>query len=91
MRELTIANNVYTIQIASYLPLLLYNLTTSTTAYVCIVVSVSEKGRFDGPEDGALWGVPGEEILVRPPGASMRFQDFTTLLAANLTETFYLE
>ncbi|KAG5181498.1 cupin-like domain-containing protein [Tribonema minus] len=54
-------------------------------------VSVSQSGRFDGPEDGGLWGLPGEEILVRPPGSTMRFGDFATLMRANLTETFYIE
>lgn len=49
--------------------------------------------RYDGPEDGQLWGLPaGEEVLVRPPGTSMAFSDFVHLLRAEgLKETFYLE
>ncbi|CAM9215920.1 unnamed protein product, partial [Sphacelaria rigidula] len=57
-------------------------------------VSLSETGRFDGPEDGEAWGLPsGEEVLVRPPGTSMAFSDFVELLrrAEGLRETFYLE
>ncbi|CAM9580759.1 unnamed protein product [Chrysoparadoxa australica] len=55
-------------------------------------ISVSQSGRFDGPEPGALWGLgSNEEVLVRPPGATMRFEDFVNLLHAELSESFYLE
>ncbi|CAN0494323.1 unnamed protein product, partial [Discosporangium mesarthrocarpum] len=66
-------------------------------------VSLSDTGRFDGPEDGSLWGLPGEEVLVRPPGTSMTFDTFVSLLRGadrgdgdgkgqrQLNETFYLE
>ncbi|CAM9990916.1 unnamed protein product, partial [Phaeothamnion confervicola] len=58
--------------------------------------SLSQSGRFDGPEDGALWGLPaGEEVLVRPPTTHLRFKDFATLMRAKggeeLSEVFYLE
>lgn len=43
-------------------------------------VSVSASDRFDGPEDGSLWGLaPGTEVLVRPPTTSMRLADFFSL------------
>ena len=50
-----------------------------------IRVSVSETGRFDGPEDGQLWGLTNSnsgngDVLVRPPQTSMLFGDFLTLL-----------
>ena len=69
-------------------------------------VSLSQTGRFDGPENGTLWGLSvEEEVLVRPPQTSMRFGDFVDLLhmaamgaeigtharTRTLTETFYLE
>lgn len=56
-------------------------------------VSLSETGRFDGPESGVLWGLdPKVDVLVRPPTTSMRFRDFMTLTAAGtVKETFYLE
>lgn len=62
-------------------------------------VSVSQSGRFDGPEPGSLWGLDDDtEVLVRPPATSMLFGDFITLVAnrsshvgSRLTETFYLE
>eukprot|EP00903_Cladosiphon_okamuranus_P016604 g15317.t1 len=56
-------------------------------------VSLSETGRFDGPEPGELWGLgPGEEVLVRPPSTSMAFSDFVRLLRQKgIKETFYLE
>lgn len=54
--------------------------------------SVSQSGRFDGPESGNMWGLSkSNEVLIRPPGANMKFGDYLTLLRANLTETFYLE
>ena len=65
-------------------------------------VSISESGRFDGPESGALWGLdPRTDVLVRPPATSMHLQDFFALTDSNtnstsgtsgaVTETFYLE
>lgn len=43
-------------------------------------VSVSETGRFDGPESGALWGLdPNTDVLVRPPATSMQLKDFFDL------------
>lgn len=49
--------------------------------------------RFDGPENGNLWGLSStEDVLVRPPGASMAFADFVQLLRAKgIDESFYLE
>ncbi len=44
-------------------------------------VSLSQTGRFDGPENGTLWGLGADdEVLVRPPQTTMRFQDFADLL-----------
>ncbi|CAM9161568.1 unnamed protein product [Ascophyllum nodosum] len=56
-------------------------------------ISVSEDGRFDGPEPGELWGLPhGEEVLVRPPSTWTAFSDFVRLLRTeDIAETFYLE
>lgn len=68
-------------------------------------VSLSATGRFDGPEDGALWRHDGgggedevEEVLVRPPQTSMRMDDFLSLLRLSQANpslapnaTFYLE
>lgn len=66
-------------------------------------VSLSEDGRFDGPEDGHLWGLAKEQqVLVRPPQTTMRFEDFLQLLLLSqqgkrkvvdpvIKETFYLE
>ena len=61
-------------------------------------VSVSETGRFDGPENGELWGLAeGTDVLVRPPTTSMRFKDFLSLVdkhgtnATSSKEVFYLE
>ncbi|CAM9293620.1 unnamed protein product [Ectocarpus sp. 6 AP-2014] len=56
-------------------------------------VSLSETGRFDGPEPGDMWGLaPGDEVLVRPPATSMAFSDFVRLLRQEgIKETFYLE
>ncbi|CAM9573509.1 unnamed protein product [Scytosiphon promiscuus] len=56
-------------------------------------VSLSETGRFDGPEPGDLWGLdPRDEVLVRPPATSMAFSDFVRLLREKgIKETFYLE
>jgi len=46
-----------------------------------VTVSVSEHGRFDGPENGALWGLDSEtDVLVRPPTTSMKFVDFMALI-----------
>ncbi|CAB1109810.1 unnamed protein product [Ectocarpus sp. CCAP 1310/34] len=56
-------------------------------------VSLSETGRFDGPEPGDMWGLaPDDEVLVRPPATSMAFSDFVRLLRQeDIKETFYLE
>lgn len=62
-------------------------------------MSISETGRFDGPESGHLWRLdPRSDVLVRPPVTSMRIQDFFNLAGdtgdsaeAGVTETFYLE
>jgi len=56
-------------------------------------VSVSESGRFDGPENGTLWGLgPETDVLVRPPATSMLFADVLKLMSqSNNKETFYLE
>ena len=54
-------------------------------------VSVSPSGRFDGAEDGSLWGLPTDEVLVRPPETHMRFADLLDLLQAPTPESFYLE
>lgn len=65
-------------------------------------VSVSASDRFDGPEDGSLWGLgKGQEVLVRPPTVSMRLGDFFTLSQhqhqhrgqrqGHGRETFYIE
>ena len=56
-------------------------------------VSVSESGRFDGPEGGELWGLPAEtDVLVRPPATTMLLHDFFSLVNSTATrETFYLE
>jgi hypothetical protein len=56
-------------------------------------VSVSEHGRFDGPEAGDKWGLSSDvDVLVRPPATTMRFRDFLHLVKSSSTrETFYLE
>lgn len=61
-------------------------------------VSVSETGRFDGPENGTLWGLAANtDVLVRPPQTSMLLGDFITLLERSrrpnsaVHETFYAE
>ena len=58
-------------------------------------VSISESGRFDGPESGSLWGVdPGSEVLVRPPATTMALKDFITLAGTQNRDTkeiFYVE
>ena len=53
-------------------------------------VSVSETGRFDGPESGALWGLdPNTDVLVRPPATSMNLKDFFELTkSSNETANF---
>ena len=59
----------------------------SKFADMLVRVSLSEDGRFDGPESGVLWGLPQrkgtgkeKEVLVRPPQTTMKFQDFLKLL-----------
>jgi len=43
-------------------------------------VSVSESGRFDGPENGTMWGLgPNVDVLVRPPQTTMLLGDFFEL------------
>ena len=64
-------------------------------------VSVSESGRFDGPESGPAWGLaPDVDVLVRPPLTSMRLADFFALMQKTdmegsgetcIPETFYIE
>lgn len=56
-------------------------------------VSVSDSGRFDGPENGTLWGLSStEDVLVRPPQTSMLLADFMHLTQReDMRETFYLE
>eukprot|EP00624_Nannochloropsis_granulata_P001146 evm.model.NODE_15307_length_16043_cov_30.735523.2 len=68
-------------------------------------VSLSATGRFDGPEEGALWRRGEgegedevEEVLVRPPQTTMRMNDFLSLLRLSQANpslapnaTFYLE
>jgi hypothetical protein len=58
-------------------------------------VSISESGRFDGPESGSLWGIdPGSEVLVRPPATTMTLRDFITLAGGQnkgTKEIFYVE
>jgi len=66
-------------------------------------VSLSATGRFDGPEEGGLWGEGGreeevEEVLVRPPQTTMRMDDFLSLLRLSQANpslapnaSFYLE
>jgi len=55
-------------------------------------VSVSESGRFDGPEAGSLWGLSDDkDVLVRPPATSMYLSDFLHLVHAETKEAYYLE
>jgi hypothetical protein len=56
-------------------------------------VSVSPTGRFDGPENGTLWGLgPEMDVLVRPPTTAMMLHDFFRLTSSSkVEETFYLE
>ena len=58
-------------------------------------VSVSQNGRFDGPEKGSQWGLSDtEEVLVRPPTTSMYFKDFLVLSGSQRKfndENFYME
>mmetsp|Transcript_6162 Transcript_6162/g.9203 ORF Transcript_6162/g.9203 Transcript_6162/m.9203 type:complete len:466 (+) Transcript_6162:116-1513(+) len=57
-------------------------------------VSVSESGRFDGPEPAELWGLGSQsaDVLVRPPATYMFLHHFFELLQdASVSETFYLE
>ena len=56
-----------------------------------VKVSVSPSGRFDGAEEGELWGAPGLEVLVRPPETHMRLSELLSLLARPTSESFYLE
>ena len=58
------------------------NVTSQTLQFgdSIVRVSVSETGRFDGPESGALWGLdPNTDVLVRPPATSMHLKDFFEL------------
>ena len=61
--------------------------------HACIQVSVSQTGRFDGPEDGRLWGLAaGEQVLVRPPETHMRLADLLSLFRHGEPGAhFYLE
>ena len=58
-------------------------------------MSVSETGRFDGPENGTLWGLDSKtDVLVRPPVTSMLLHDFFLLADRGkeiVKEVFYLE
>ena len=55
-------------------------------------VSVSASRRFDGAEEGPLWGLgAGEEVLVRPPETHMRLRDVMALLQHPTPEAFYVE
>eukprot|EP01035_Chromulina_nebulosa_P018377 gene18377-24075_t len=55
-------------------------------------VSVSQSGRFDGPENGLLWNLKSNvDVLVRPPTTSMLLSDYFKLLNNNISETFYIE
>jgi len=55
-------------------------------------VSISETGRFDGPDKGSNWGLPHHiDVLVRPPTQSMVMTDFLQLLRRKTDEVFYLE
>ena len=57
-----------------------------------VKVSVSPTGRFDGAEDGRLWGLAqGSDVLVRPPETHMRLADLLTLLTHPTKASFYLE
>ena len=62
-----------------------------------VKVSISETNRFDGPEDGTLWGLDGNQtVLVRPPMTTMLMQDYFQLTDNSMSdvkqiETFYLE
>jgi hypothetical protein len=61
-----------------------------------VTVSVSQHGRFDGPEVGSLWGLgAGTDVLVRPPTTSMQLVDFFALFGEDSSSrsdvTFYLE
>ena len=62
-----------------------------------VTVSVSQHGRFDGPEKGDLWGLDAStDVLVRPPTTSMKLVDYFALQqqgTSNAAEgaTFYLE
>ena len=47
-------------------PTFVYDLLKNMFEFQPVRVSVSPSGRFDGPEDGSLWGLPGgREVLVR--------------------------
>lgn len=60
-----------------------------------VTVSVSQHGRFDGPEKGDLWGLDAStDVLVRPPTTSMKLVDYFALQrqgSAVEGTTFYLE
>lgn len=61
-----------------------------------VTVSVSQHGRFDGPESGELWGLASDvDVLVRPPTTSMQMVDFLALQGAADPSvphaTYYLE
>ena len=62
-----------------------------TAGHRVVKVSVSQSGRFDGAEDGALWGIVGDDVLVRPPETHMRLRDLLALLRRRTPESFYLE
>jgi len=57
-----------------------------------VKVSVSQSGRFDGPEDGSKWGLSEkDEVLVRPPETHMLLRHYLWLLEQPTAEAFYLE
>ena len=56
-----------------------------------VKVSVSQSGRFDGAEDGRLWGIESDDVLVRPPETHMKLRDLLALLRRPTPESFYLE
>lgn len=62
-----------------------------------VTVSISQHGRFDGPENGELWGLGRDtDVLVRPPTTFMQLIDFLSLVGTSSTPassnvSFYLE